>query len=112
MHQHKGFSLIETLIAASLLSVGFSGIGLLTMHGTRSTVQADWHYTAILLAEEMQTEIQIMALPDVAGWSSRVANTLPSGQGQFCPGGSNPSCLDASSDEIRVSWSTGSWGPT
>lgn len=83
----QGFSLLEVLVAATVLSVGFSGLASLAVQSLSAAGQAQAQSAAALLAGEMHAQIRLAPLsyPQwLADWQQRSATALPGGNGVVC----------------------------
>jgi type IV pilus assembly protein PilV len=92
--KQQGFSLLEVLVAATVLSVGFSGLASLALQSLSASSQARAQSNAALLAGEMHTHIRLSPLGYSqwsADWQQRVGAALPGGNGLVC--------LDATPDD-------------
>ena len=129
MRYQGGFSLLEVMIAATVLSVGFSGLSLLSLQGIAATMAARQHSEAVLLASEIGVLMRLSPAGFSqwqAGWEQRVAASLPNGVAQVCLDGTPddgsmaaPACdgngptvvklfwREAGSGEQRLSWVPG-----
>lgn len=85
--KQQGFSLLEVLVAATVLSVGFTGLANLTLQSLSASGQARAQSAAALLAGEMHAQMRLAPLnyshwsPD---WQQRAAAALPGGSGLVC----------------------------
>lgn len=113
MQRQRGFSLLEVMIAATVLSIGFSSLSLLSLHSLNTTGAAQDQTQAALLASEMAGIISIS--PDYsawqAGWAQSLARTLPRGNGVVCRdssaedgGNADAACDDAGPTVVKVFW--------
>ena len=87
MRYQGGFSLLEVMIAATVLSIGFSGLSLLSLQGIAATMAARQQSEAVLLASELDTLMRLApgGFEQWQGeWRQRVAAALPQGTAVVC----------------------------
>lgn len=87
MQRQQGFSLLEVLIAAAILSVGFSSLSLLSLLSISTTSAARDQTVASLLAADRATLQQLGATTMAAGhtiWLAQLGQALPNGFGIVC----------------------------
>jgi type IV pilus assembly protein PilV len=125
----RGFTLVESLVALLVLSIGLLGVAGLQLTGVRANQSAAWRSQATYLsydilermrlnpanradyvvdlapdeAEEVDPEAEVppvtTASEDVAAWKANLANSLPSGDGSVA--------LDAGDDlmvTVTIQW--------
>jgi type IV pilus assembly protein PilV len=110
---HRGFSLIEVLVATVVMSSGLAGLAALLLSALSGTARAADQAAAALLADAMLAQIALspsvhavllqapaaepgacegvepcsagqFAESGLAGWQASVAQRLPGGQGVVC----------------------------
>lgn len=86
--KHRGFTLIEVLVALAVLSVGLLGIAALQTRGQQFTQEAYFVTQATVLASQIMDRIQTnanFARTDFsAGAGGYVASTAPSSSASAC----------------------------
>ncbi len=130
MPGQRGFSLVEVLMAITVLMVGLAALARLSLVGIADTVGARDRSQAIALVTEA-AEAVAFSVHDYATWSAspspsatfsnqfaadwalRVADRLPGGQGAVCrdasPGDGEPgdlACDGGGPFVVKVAWRT------
>jgi type IV pilus assembly protein PilV len=128
----KGFSLIEVLVAAAVVSLGLGGMSLLLLlavHGTlapRSATLAALHARSLtdalrlvpdgIVAESAEPgdcadascPPAAMAASIMESWHDRIERDLPTGRGLVCRDSTLPDagCSETPVGAVRVTWRT------
>lgn len=102
MHQERGFSLLEVLIAATVLAVALLGIGLLATRAVYDAASLRDHTLADLLISDLRARAELLGssplatAPGSAGvagaefrdWQALVSTLLPAAESDLCRHGS------------------------
>ena len=103
--RQRGVTLIETLIAILLFSIGLLGLVGLQARATQVSIGAEDSNRAALLANDIATEMlttNTLTLPaaTLAAWDARVAAAATAG----LPNGAGTVAVDAGVATITVTW--------
>src|SRR5262245_29130169 len=92
-----GFTLVEVLVATTVLSIGLLGMASLQAHALRASRAAHLHTRAVTLAADLADRIRANRVPadnyidaglnaraqvDLADWHAAIAAELPGGHGR------------------------------
>ena len=106
----RGFSLLETLLAVALFSLGVLGAATLVTERLRESRAAHSHFLAEMLAQDLSARIQAnpyaLRGDDFRSWQRQAASTLP---GLQCEAGALGGSPPAYRLELR--WPLGSGEP-
>jgi prepilin-type N-terminal cleavage/methylation domain-containing protein len=90
----RGFSLVETLVAATLLAGALVSLAQFVATGVQSGVAARARAMTTLIAEQKMEQIRAMAWSDIAAMPAGVTDYLDASGSERCTGASAP-CGDA-----------------
>lgn len=89
-----GFSLVETLLAVALFSLGVLGAAALVTDRLRESRAAHSHFLAQMLAQDLSARIQAnpsaLSGEDFRSWQRQAASTLPGLQCEASAVGGSP----------------------
>ena len=125
MHQERGISLLELLIACTVLAVALLGLGLLATRAIQDAGSLRDHAMAQLLLADLMARAELVghgpiesrsvdqtrASREFQGWQRQAASLLPSAQAELCRDGSAPDahtlprpCDGSGPLVVRLSW--------
>jgi type IV pilus assembly protein PilV len=116
--RHRGFTLVEALVALLALSIGLLGVAALQMTGLKSNLSASWRSQATYLSYDIIDRMRanrnqrnsysdagappaagsVEAL-DLAAWTANIAAALPGGAGTVTLGPP-----DNTTVTVEISW--------
>lgn len=116
--RHRGFTLVEALVALLALSIGLLGVAALQMTGLRSNLSASWRSQATYLSYDIIDRMRAnrnqrdsyaaagtppaagsVAASDLAAWTANIAAALPAGTGTVTLGPP-----DNTTVTVTISW--------
>jgi prepilin-type N-terminal cleavage/methylation domain-containing protein len=90
----RGFSLVETIVATSLLAVALATLAQFVDAGVQSGVAARARGATTLMAEQKMEQIRALPWAAIAAMPPEVTDYLDAAGDQRCPGANAP-CGDA-----------------
>lgn len=125
MRPERGFSLLELLIACTILAIALLGIGLLALRALQDAASLRDHALAELLLADLRNRAALvgpeqleanlanagLAADEFRRWRAQVTSLLPSPRSELCRDSTRPSgdslplsCDGAGPLVIRLAW--------